>query len=190
MLLIPAFKIGVWNAWIFMLYELLPVPLFTLTALRKRAPSAPDISALKTTDRKIFLYSKVIMFLPIIYSIFLPLQLGTVWFYIGLPTALIGLALFTIVWVNLATSSIDKEPAIKGLYRYSRHPMYITGFLADIGVGIACASWLFLLLTIVSIILTLYLVDIEERSLLEQYGNAYHDYINRTPRWLGTPKPV
>jgi protein-S-isoprenylcysteine O-methyltransferase Ste14 len=157
---------------------------------KKRAPSAPDMSALKTTEKRIFLYSKVIMFLPIIYSIFLPLKLGKVWFYIGLPIALIGLALFTIVWVNLATSPLDKEPATKGLYRYSRHPMYLTGFLADISVGIACASWLFLLLTIVSIILTLYFVNIEERFCLEQYGDAYRDYMNRTPRWIGIPKSV
>lgn len=139
-------------------------------------------------ERKILLSTKIIMFIPIIYSIFLPLKLGTAWFYTGLPIALIGLALYTIVWVNLATSSLDKEPATKGLYRYSRHPVYLTGFLADIGVGIACAWWLFLLLTIVSIILTLFFVNIEERFLLEKYGDTYREYMNRTPRWIGIAK--
>ena len=66
--------------------------------------------------------------------------------------------------------------------------MYLTGFLADIGVDIACAWWLFLLLTIVSIILTLFFVNIEERFLLEKYGDTYREYINRAPRWLGIPK--
>jgi len=66
--------------------------------------------------------------------------------------------------------------------------MYLTGFLADIGVGIACAWWLFLLLTIVSIILTLFFVNIEERFLLEKYGDTYREYMNRTPRWIGIAK--
>jgi len=28
----------------------------------------------------------------------------------------------------------------------------------------------------------------EERFCLKQYGKAYEEYMNRTPRWLGIPK--
>jgi protein-S-isoprenylcysteine O-methyltransferase Ste14 len=28
----------------------------------------------------------------------------------------------------------------------------------------------------------------EERLCLEKYGDAYRDYMNRTPRWIGIPK--
>ena len=28
----------------------------------------------------------------------------------------------------------------------------------------------------------------EERHCLEEYGDAYRDYMNRTPRWIGIPK--
>jgi protein-S-isoprenylcysteine O-methyltransferase Ste14 len=190
MSLIPAFKIGLWNAWIFVLYQLLPLPLFTLTALRKRGPANPDISILNQAEKKVLVISKIIMFFPMIYAIFLPLKLGTVWFYVGLPIALLGLVMYTVVWVYFAITPIEDLPLTEGLYHYSRHPMYLAALLTDIGVGIACASWLYLLLTVVSVILTVFYIPAEERLLLEQYGDTYRNYMNITPRWLGIPKSV
>jgi len=57
-----------------------------------------------------------------------------------------------------------------------------------IGVGIATASWLFLLLTVVLIILFNNSVAPEERGCLEKYGDIYREYMNRTSRWIGIPK--
>jgi len=184
----PIFEISLWNAWIFMLLILLPLPLVAL--LRKgtfKKTASAHASILTETENRIFIFSKVIMFSVFIYSIFLPLQLGTIWFSIGLPIYLLGLILQTIAWVNVATSSVDK-PITKGLYRYSRHPMYVTLPLIFIGTSIASASWLFLLLSIVLIITHFYNAVSEERECLEVYGNAYREYINRTPRWVGIPK--
>jgi len=188
MSLTPVFEIGLWNAWIFMLLVLLPLPLVVL--FRKGVFKKSDsIHASFYTKReyKILIFSKVIMFSVFIYSIFLPLQLGTVWFYIGLSIYLLGLIFQTIAWVNVATSPVDK-PITKGLYRYSRHPMYVNLPLIFIGTSIASTSWLFLLLSIILIITHLYNGIAEERVCLEAYGNAYREYINRTPRWMGIPK--
>ena len=189
MSLIPAFQIGLWNAWIFELYVLLPCLLLTLTPLKKRAPPNPDTLPLNQAEKRIFGLSRVIMFLPFIYSIFLPLKLGTTWFYIGLPVALLGLVLYTIVWVNLVTIPPGDGPATRGLYRFSRHPMYLTGFLMAIGISIACASWLFLLLSIISFFFAnVRYAGMEERFLLEKYGDVYHEYMDRTPKWIGMPE--
>ena len=188
MSLIPVFEIGLWNAWIFELYQLLPLPLF-LTALKKRAPAA-GLPEINKSERKLLIFSKLIMFFPTIYAIFLPLKLGTTWLYIGLPITLLGLILYTVVWVNLATTPLNNEPASQGLFRYSRHPMYLASFLASIGVSIACASWLYLLISVISKILIFLFVPVEERGLLEKYGDAYREYMNRTPRYIGVPKAV
>ena len=96
-------------------------------------------------ERKLYPVMWIIWLLAFIYSIFLPLQLGTIWFYVGFPIALVGLITFTMVIVTFATTPIDVEPLTKGLYRYSRHPMYATQALMFIGVGIASASWVFFL---------------------------------------------
>ena len=188
MSIIPVFEPGLWNAWIFMFLVLLPLPLVVLfrKGVFKKSDSIPA-SFYTRTEYKILIFSKVIMFSVFIYSIFLPLQLGTIWFYLGLPIYLMGLILQTIAWVNVATSPVDK-PVTKGLYRYSRHPMYVNLPLIFIGTSIASASCLFLWLSIILIITHLYNGISEERVCLKAYGNAYREYINSTPRWVGIPK--
>jgi len=57
----------------------------------------------------------------------------------------------------------------------------------DEGIGIACASWLFLLLTMMWIVLYDILIAPEECWCLERYRDAYREYMNRTPKWIGIP---
>jgi steroid 5-alpha reductase family enzyme len=189
MSLIPAFEIGLWNAWIFMLLDVLTFPLFFRVAAG-RAPEGEgknQVSALSRSNR-ITLYSSKIIYIPaFIYSIFLPLKLGTLWFYIGLPITIIGFIAGVIVILNWAASPRG-EPVTNGLYRYSRHPMYVTAFVFFLGVSIATASWVFLLFTILLIAASFYFAPVEEQSCLEKYGNAYREYVKRTPKYLGIPK--
>jgi protein-S-isoprenylcysteine O-methyltransferase Ste14 len=182
---IPVFEIGVWNAWIFMPYLFLIM--LAAGKLKKGEEPKNELDNLGKTEKNIFIFSKVVFYCPVIYSIFLPLELGTIWFYVGIPITLIGLATVTIVMVNFATTPYD-ETVTKGLYRYSRHPMYITSTLFFLGVGIASASWLFLLLSILFSISHFMNAIPEERFCLKQYGKAYEEYMNRTPRWIGIPK--
>ena len=67
--------------------------------------------------------------------------------------------------------------------------MHLSQFLIFVGVGIAAASWIFLLVAVVYTIMLLLWVDAEERHCIKFYGDAYHEYMNRTPRWIGIPKP-
>ena len=188
MSLVPAFEIGLWNAWIFMLYNVLTIPFFLRIARRRGASSPASALAAMSRTRKVIIYSSKILYVPaVIYSVFLPLKLGTAWFYVGLPIALTGLITGTIVLVNWATAPPD-EPVTRGLYRYSRHPMYLTGFMFLLGVSIATASWVFVLFTIFITVVSLYSAGLEEAGCLEKYGDAYRKYMNSTPRWIGIPK--
>ncbi len=184
----PAFEIGVWNAWIFMFLLLVPLFLWPLNIIPAGREEGSDFTAEFSKIQKLALISlHIIYLLLVIYSIFIPLKLGTVWFYTGLPIYLLGLIPYVMVFVGLATTPPDK-PVTKGIYRYSRHPMYITPFLAFLGVGIATASWIVLLLSVVYMVMSLLFLDTEERHCLKVYGDAYREYMNRTPRWIGIPK--
>jgi protein-S-isoprenylcysteine O-methyltransferase Ste14 len=188
MSLIPAFEIGVWNAWIFMVLELLTFPLF----FRVATPRAPkkeshNVATLPRVKRTLLYSSKIIYIPATIYSVFLPIQLGNLWFYIGFPVTLIGLITSALVIVNWASSPPGK-PVTGGLYRYSRHPMYATAFIFFLGVSIITASWVFLLFTILLIGASFYFAPLEEESCLEEYGDAYRDYMDKTPKYLGLPK--
>jgi len=193
MSLVPAFEIGLWNAWILMLYVIFynTVP-YILSAARPlyreilKKTSGPDIPLNKT--KKIFGEIMFLVFvIPIVYSFFLPLKLSTVWFYVGLFIYLLGVVIGTMAMYDFFTTAVDKL-VTKGAYRISRNPMYLGMFLIYIGTGIACISWLFLLLTTVFVILSHIVVITEERFCLKMYGKEYREYLNRTPRWIGIPK--
>jgi len=187
MSLTPAFQIGLWNVWIFMLYHFLPMPLLMLIIHKGAAGRWQPVPHSKI-EKKLYPVIWIVWLFVFAYSIFLPLQLGTIWFYVGLPISLVGLIAYTMVIVTFVTTSIDSEPLSKGLYRYSRHPMYITQLVMFIGVGIASASWVFLVFSIVYTILSFVIAIPEEQFCLEKYGNVYREYMNRTPRWLGIPR--
>jgi protein-S-isoprenylcysteine O-methyltransferase Ste14 len=191
MSLVPAFDIGIWNAWILMVVLLLtyvPGQLINKEALNK--VNEGWASAKWTRIERLAANSthNVIIPLTMLYSVFLPLKLGTVWLYVGLPICFIGLIMNLVVGINIATIPFAKEPITNGVYRFSRHPAYFGGFLFYLGVGIACASWVFLVLAVAWIALWFIAVPAEERSLLAKYGDAYRKYMKKTPRWVGIPK--
>jgi protein-S-isoprenylcysteine O-methyltransferase Ste14 len=191
MSLVPAFDIGIWNAWILILFTLLtyvPGQLINKEALKKVDEGWASEQWSRTERLLAKLTHVVIIPLVIIYSVFLPLKLGTVWLYVGIPIYFIGWIMNLVAGINIATIPFDKEPITRGVYRFSRHPAYFGGFLFYLGIGIACASWVFLLLAVAWIVLWQIAVPGEERSLLKKYGYAYRKYMNRTPRWIGIPK--
>jgi protein-S-isoprenylcysteine O-methyltransferase Ste14 len=192
MTLIPAFEIGIWNLWIFwvawVFFHVVPLdwPIFRYdykAQFKKSAAYPPPNKSEKIMNN----FGTAILIILIIYSIFLPLPLGTPLLYAGIALFVVGLIICVIARIPWRTTPID-EPITKGLYRYSRHPIYIGVFVQYIGIGIASASWLFLLLIIVSMILSILCTPAEERFCLEKYGDTYLKYMNKTPRWIGMPK--
>jgi protein-S-isoprenylcysteine O-methyltransferase Ste14 len=138
-------------------------------------------------EKRVFMISMVVMLLFLAYAVFLPLKLGTVWFYAGLATYLVGLVMYLTAIVNIAKTPVG-QPFTKGLYRYSRHPMMFSSFISFVGASIASASWILLLLSVVFIVLQTSEATAEERGCLETFGDEYQEYLNRTPRWIGMPK--
>ena len=189
---VPAFKIGVWNTWIFMVawvfFHVVPLdwPIFRydIKAMFKKSSASPPYNKTKKIINNLGVLVWIILF---IYSIFSPLPLGTPLLYAGITLFVVGLIIAEIAFIPWTTTPLDK-PITKGLYHYSRHPIYIGVFVQHIGIGIASASGLFLLLTVIQIALSISVVTAEERFCLEKYGDAYREYMNRTPRWIGIPE--
>jgi len=191
MSLAPVFEIGLWNAWILQLLFFLTmiVPDFLIGKEgRKRTKRMSQFVPFNRAE-KILAYSTHVIIMPfvVVYSVFLPLQTGTVWLYVGLPIFAVSLVMYVVTILNIATTPVD-EPVTKGVYRILRHPIYFGGFLMYIGVGIACASWVVLLCAVLWLVLFHIVVPTEERFLVEKYGGAYQEYMNSTPRWIGIPR--
>ena len=188
---IPAFEIGVWNAWIlqaiFIISSIVPELIISKDAKLSMQRMRQDVPLSKC--HKILANSThmVIMPLVFIYSIFLPLKSGTVWLYAGLLLFALSLVMYIITVIDIAITQADK-PVTRGVYRITRHPIYFSGFLLYLGTGIACASWLVILFALLWLIFFIIVVPAEEHFLVEQYGETYREYMNKTPRWIGIPR--
>ena len=191
MSLIPAFELGVWNAWIItIIYTVIPtIPSWINKEVVKKRLGVGKGSEINKIDKIVGIITHAIIGpFTIIYSFFLPLKLGTAWFYVGLLISILGILMCIMVGVSFATVPLDK-PITTGVYRISRHPAYFSGFLVTLGIGISCLSWIFVLCAALLIIsYHIMVVQSEEPSAIKKYGDAYREYLNRTPRWIGIPK--
>jgi len=186
MLLVPVFKIGIWNAWILVI-PMLIIFFFDMGVTSARESGQSGDFRLTTNEKRIINAIFVPLTLCLIYAVFLPLQLETAWLYSGLLIFSFGVVFTVVAILNFATSPRDKV-ITKGLYGISRNPMYIGLLIMFIGLGITCASWLYLLLTVVLMVLLNANLTGEERYCLYRYGDDYREYLKRTPRWIGKPK--
>jgi isoprenylcysteine carboxyl methyltransferase (ICMT) family protein YpbQ len=188
MSLVPAFEIGVWNAWWFMVGYFLPYVVWMFTARGKAIAQKMEEESMHVKHETIIKGTfMVIMYGTPFYTVFLPFKLGTLWFYSGLGMFLIAEIWYIIILVIIHTTPLDK-PFTTGPYRYSRHPMYLMHLLFFGSIAVACVSWVFLLVTVILGVLQYIVVSVEEQECLLKYGDVYREYMKRTPRWLGLPK--
>jgi protein-S-isoprenylcysteine O-methyltransferase Ste14 len=185
---IPVFKIGLWNAWLFMIiYPLQWLAVIILPKhIAERTGHADEIIR-NRKDRVLATLTQVFWIGATLYSIFLPFRTGTIWFWVGLGLFVIGVTVLVLASVNVA-STPPVEPFSKGVYRFSRHPMYLSMLIVYLAVCLAALSWLFALITIITFFLQRQQSIREEGYCLKTYGKAYRDYMERTARWFGIPK--
>jgi protein-S-isoprenylcysteine O-methyltransferase Ste14 len=183
--LIPAFELGLWNAWILVL-PMIVISILGSRILGKRgSEEVSNLTKRVKTSNSLYLLILVLLYA---YSIFLPLKLNTVWFYAGLFIYLLGVLVVILSLLSFHTTSADKM-VTKGVFRISRNPGYVGDFLVNISIGIACLSWIFLLVGVAFfLLLRYYVIVVEEPFLTKKYGDTYKEYMNRTPRWIGIPK--
>ena len=189
MTLLPDFELGFWNAWILLLYfPLHPLIFFIVDKLVGRGGIMQKMGDVPfEKEEKIAAgISMFIALLLLVASIFLPMQLGTAWFYVGLALYFPGLAMFMAAIVTIAKTPAG-QPFTDGVYCYSRHPMVLGSSLTFIGAGIATASLVFTLLAVILMFVDVRMAVAEERGCLEIYGEEYKAYLNRTSRWIGVP---
>lgn len=186
----PPMEIGLWNAWILMLF--FPLHPVLMTVIDKAVGTGEIWKKVGDTPvekgaKRVNMLCLVLQVLLLAYSLFLPLRLGSTWFAVGLAVYLVGLVMLiaTIVVIAATPAGI---PFTRGPYTLTRHPAYVSQTLLFVGTALAAGSWVFLLVALgLSYLIASFAAE-EEQSCLENFGEAYRAYMDRTPRWLGIPK--
>ena len=108
---------------------------------------------------------------------------------VGLLLVVLGLAFVLVATFTLRknySSSLvirkGHELVVHGIYRVVRHPIYLGAILVTLGVPIGMSSWIALPPMLLLIPLFVYRMRIEERLLLEEFGDDYQTYMARTKR--------
>ncbi len=113
-------------------------------------------------------------------------------FAIGMTLFVIGLmirihSLLTLKqYFTYTVAKVENHKIIEtGLYKFIRHPGYLGQLLIFIGISTSVSNWLSILAMMVPITLGyLYRISVEERFMLEQLGEDYSNYQERTKRLI------
>ena len=113
-------------------------------------------------------------------------------FWLGLVTIIGGSLLRRHCWRMLGASFTgavivkpDQVVVDRGAYHYVRHPSYTAGAILFLGMGLALANWISLVVLMGAVSAVYgYRVGIEERALLATIGDSYRRYMSRTKRFV------
>jgi protein-S-isoprenylcysteine O-methyltransferase Ste14 len=75
---------------------------------------------------------------------------------------------------------------VRGLYRYSRNPMYVSVLLVVTGqAALRWSSGVLIYAAVFFVVVNLFILGYEEPTLARRFGEAYLVYRRRVPRWIG-----
>jgi protein-S-isoprenylcysteine O-methyltransferase Ste14 len=107
---------------------------------------------------------------------------------LGLVAVPAALWVFTSIGRNVSETVLtkrDHELVTTGPYRWVRHPLYTTGAVLLLAIGLMAANWFILLFAALAIVsLRLVVIPLEERELVSKFGDEYRRYMAQTGRFL------
>jgi len=181
--ILPEFAPGTYGgAWFTLVY--LGVNVVCLAFFRKgavkRLTSRPDLPA----GLRAYVWVETqLFFLPMLYAAWKPIVPGSVWFKIGAPVYVAAMLAYAVGMINFGRAKFD-APIESGMYRFSRHPHYVTSYIAWMGAAVALKSVVIATLWTALMIMMHRTNQIEEAECIKQYGDAYREYMTRVPRYL------
>ncbi len=122
----------------------------------------------------------------------LPITSGDLLWLSGVALIVLSVTLALIALFHFLEAKTHVEPwhpttAIidKGVFRYSRNPIYGTFCLATVGGGLALNSW-WIVMGVPALVYLLQklVIEREEAYLENKFGQVYLDYKQRVRRWL------
>lgn len=113
-------------------------------------------------------------------------------FAIGMALAVLGFvirihSILTLKqYFTYSVAKVENHKIIEtGLYKFIRHPGYLGQFIIFIGISTSISNWLSILLMLIPVTFGyIYRIKVEERFMLEQLGEDYLNYQERTKRLI------
>jgi protein-S-isoprenylcysteine O-methyltransferase Ste14 len=111
--------------------------------------------------------------------------IGMLLFVIGLMIRIYSILTLRQFFIYSVAKVENHEIIENGLYKFIRHPGYLGQLIIFIGISTSISNWLSILIMMIPITLGyLYRIKVEERFMLEQLGEDYLNYQERTKRLI------
>jgi len=117
------------------------------------------------------------------YLFFIKITTNPYWFYIGLATYVLGVLLCLASVLNFANPA-ENGINLKGLYRISRNPMYVSYFVYFLSCALLTQSLILLVILIVFQLSAHWVILSEERWCIKKFGEEYKKYMNKVGRYI------
>ncbi len=122
----------------------------------------------------------------------LPITTGDFLWLTGFALIVISVALALIALFHFLEAKTYVEPwhptttiIEKGVFRYSRNPIYLAFCIATVGCGLALNSWWVVMSVLpLGYLLQRLVIKREETYLESKFGKTYLDYKQRVRRWF------
>ena len=103
-----------------------------------------------------------------------------------------GVVILVAGWVHFFRAKTNIQPhkpsshlIQSGLYRFSRNPIYVSGLMFQLGIGLWMNNlWIVLLVPVSKLVFDRYVIAREEAYLERAFGEVYLDYKRSVRRWL------
>lgn len=164
------FGFGLLGAWWFsLIYIIFAYGLWFIFPkfVQIRFGNTPKIKYVSTIYKYLYLIL-LISSIFILFDININFYIGVIIYIIGLFIYISGIFYFSINEVDLIVSS--------GIYRYSRHPVYLGFFIMWFGVAVSTLNIIILLLILVIGFFSYKIALAEEKNCIKKYGNNYLGY--------------
>lgn len=122
----------------------------------------------------------------------LPIAAGDVLWLAGISIIAIAVLLALIALVQFLHARTHVEPwhptttiIRKGVFRFSRNPIYLSFCIATVGAGLLLNSWWVVVsVTVLKPLLEHFVISREEAYLEKKFGEHYLEYKRQVRRWL------
>ncbi len=175
------FSIGLTNAWIGSL--IIFISMIATASNKELAKRMMDVSWYTAREKKLMLPSFIFQFGFLLLCVWVPLKIGTVWFYGGTTLFCLGFIGNVTATHNYATTPKD-EAIRKGMFKISRNPLYFCYTVMTLGLVIASLSLPLFIIWIAHTAVTHMLILGEERYCLDTYAQTYKEYMEKVPRYI------
>lgn len=148
-------------------------------ALKRAALFAPTIGKEKVA----YWFYQISNIMLFVYLYFLKIKTNSYWFYVGLTIYGLGVLLCLLSVSNFANPE-ENGINLKGLYQFSRNPLYVAYFIYFLGCVLLTQSLILLTILLVFQISTHWIIQSEERWCIQKFGEEYTNYMKNVRRYI------